>query len=143
MNGVIVEYKIPMGQVNSAIKKSIQRVTAKLNAARDEILEFAGTVQVKSYTASSNPAPPPASTYTRTFALQSAFKTQVTSTQLPTISGEWSVDETIANYAPFVVGRKSQQAKIHRGRWKSVEETTAIVKGRAQVIIKKHLKEQL
>ena len=132
-----------MGQVMTAIKKETRRVTAKLNAARDEILEFAGQVQVRSYTASANPAPPPESTYTRTFDLQGAFRTKVTSTELPTIGGVWYIDEAIVGYAPYVVGRKAQQAKIHRGRWKSVEEVTAIVKGRAPVIIKKHIKGQL
>lgn len=142
MSGVAVTYKIPMVEVQRAITKEVSRVEAKLNAARDEILEFAGQVQILKYTASAFPAPPPGSTYTRTFALQNAFETRVTSTKLPTISGEYSVNEAKAKHASFVVGKKSQQAKMHRGRWKSQEEVEKEVKGAAQVIIKKHVNQR-
>ena len=142
MSGVTVTYKIPMGQVQRAITKETRRVTAKLNAARDEILQFAGQVQILSYTGSGNPSPPPGSHYDRTFTLQGAFETRVTSTKLPTISGEYGVNEGKARYASYVVGSRARQAKVHRGRWKSEEEVKKIVKGRAQVVIKKHINER-
>lgn len=142
MSGVTVTYKIPMGQVKSTIAEQVRRIETGLNRAVDELLELTANTQILKYSASAFPTPPPGSTYTRTFTLQSASETRRTSTKLPVISGEWSANEGKAKHARFVLGKRSQQARIHRGRWKSQEEVEKEVKGAAQAIIKKHVNQK-
>lgn len=138
MSGVFYEYKIPMGQVQADIAQQTRRIEAGLNKSVDELLNLAADTQILAYSATSNPAPPPASTYTRTFTLQSASETRRTSTKLPKISGVWSANEDIAKAARYVIGKRAQQAKIHRGRWKSIEEVTAIVQKAAPEILERN-----
>lgn len=127
-----------MRQVNQTIAEQVRRIERGLNAAVDELLTEVENTQILKYTASAFPTSRPS--YDRTFRLQSASVTRRTSTKLPTISGVWSADEAKAPAARFVLGKKSQQARIHRGRWKSTEEVEAAVKGKAPGIIQEHLR---
>lgn len=140
MASVTITYEIPMNQVVSTIAREIHRLEAGLNAAVDELLTVVENTQILKYTASAFPAPPPGSRYTRTFALRGASETRRTGTKLPDISGEWSANEGKAKHAPFVLGKRAQQARIHRGRWKSTDEAEAEMKAKAPEIIKERLR---
>jgi hypothetical protein len=143
MAGVFYEYKIPMGQVQADIAKQTRHIEAGLNKSVDDLLALAANTQILKYTASANPAPPPASTYTRTNTLKGASQTRRTSSNLPEISGVWSVDESKAPYAQYVIGSYFLQSRIHRNRWKSKQDITEEVQKAAPGIIKKHIKGQL
>ncbi len=140
MTNAIVTYSIPMNQVTSTIAAEVRRIEAGLNSAVDALLVEVANTQILKYTASAFPSLPSGSSYTRSFALQGASETRRTGTKLPDIGGEWSANEAKAKHAPFVLGKKAQQAKIHRGRWKSTEEVEAEVKAKAPEIVEAHLR---
>ena len=75
--------------------------------------------QILAYTSSSNPE---RLRYERTFALRRASRRQQTGDRLPDIGGEWWVDDTEVDYGADVLGKEAEQAGIHRGRWKSIED---------------------
>ena len=140
MSNVTVTYQIPMTQVGQTIAQQVRRIEAGLNAAVDELLDLVEGTQILKYSTSAFPAPPPGSTYTRTFALQGASETRRISAKLPMISGEWSANEAKAKHAKYVLGKKSQQAKIHRGRWMPTEDVEASVKAKAPAIVERNLR---
>lgn len=136
---VIVAYEIPLGQVQAEIKAQEHGIEARLNRAVDRTLEFVEMYQIKSYTPSSNPAPPPGTRYRRTMNLQAASETERTGIKLPGISGVWRVNESKARYDQYVLGSRAEQAKIHRGRWKTRTETEAAAKEKMPSIIQEEL----
>ena len=140
MSNVTVTYQIPMTQVGQTIAQQVRRIEAGLNAAVDELLGEIEQAQILAYTASGLPSQPAGTDYVRTFKLQSSSKTRRTSTKLPVISGEWIADEGIARYAGYVIGSRSNQAKVHRGRWKSKEQVTAEVTAKAPAIVERNLR---
>ena len=142
MNGVIVEIIIDPGEIEAEIRQDVEQVEAALNEAIDDLLDLAESTQIKAYTASALPAQPPGSAYQRTFQLASASKKRRTDRSLPTIGGEWYADESVADYAEFVLGRQADQAAIHRGRWKSLEEIEAELQSAAPGIVAKKLKDR-
>lgn len=129
MTGVWLEIG-PITGVDSTIAAEERRLEAQLVAGVEAVLDFAGTVQAESYTSTGNPAQPAGSTYTRTFALARSSEKKMTSKTLPIISGVWRANPAVARHAELVIGPRSQQAGIHRGRWKSEEDIEAEV-GRA------------
>ena len=68
------------------------------------------------------PAPPPGSTYRRTFRLKAGWKVQSAGATGYTIKN--LAARKGRRYAKYVVGDASgkRQAKIHRGRWKLLRE---------------------
>lgn len=136
---VIITYEVPLDQVTAERQAQERGIEARLNKAVDRTLEFIEQYQIKSYTASSNPALPPGSGYSRTFNLASASETERPGTRLPDISGVWRVNEGQADYAEYVLGTRQQQAKIHRGRWKTRTETEAAAKEKMPQIIEEEL----
>jgi hypothetical protein len=140
LSAVTVTYEIPMGLVRAEIVEQLKHIEAGLNDAVDELLDLAANTQILKYSASAFPAPPPSSTYSRTYTLQGASETRRTSTRLPVISGEWSANEAKAKHAKYVLGKRAQQAKIHRGRWKSTEEVEREIKQAAPAIVQRNLR---
>lgn len=136
---VVVSYEVPINQVRAEIEANQRRIETALNLAVDDILKYIEQDQIKAYTAAGNPPQPAGSQYVRTFTLQRASETHRTGTRLPDISGEWLVNEGIARYGPYVVGTRAEQARIHRGRWRSKTQIEAEAKVAAPAIIERRL----
>lgn len=136
---VIITYEVPLDQVAAERQTQERGIEARLNKAVDRTLEFIEQYQIKSYTTSSNPAPPPGSRYQRTMTLQAASEVERTGTKLPDISGVWRVNDGKARYGQYVLGSRAEQAKIHRGRWKTRTETEAAAKEKMPQIIEEEL----
>lgn len=128
-----------MVKARADIDRITNQIQSQLNAAVDEILEFIPTVQIQDYSATAHPSLRRRQKYVRTFNLRDSSKTERISTNLPEISGRWFVDETIAPYGVWVLGLPSEQAKAHRGRWKSKTNVENQTKKIAPLIIEKHL----
>lgn len=139
MSGIIVTYEIPENQVRTVIQDEMRGIERGLNEAVDELLQMTAQAQALSYTATANPAPPSGSTYRRTFDLREASETQKLSSRLPVVSGEWIANEAKARYAKYVIGSLADQARIHQGRWKSLEEVTQEINEKAPDVVKKHV----
>lgn len=138
---VLITYEVPLGQVEADIERETRKIGAALNEAVDDVLKFIRQDQVESYTATGNPPRPAGSDYVRTFTLQRASETERTGSQLPNISGEWRVNESVAPYAPYVVGTRAEQARIHRGRWKSRTQIEQEAREAAPAIVERRLKQ--
>lgn len=134
MSGVFVRVG-PITGLDESIEGEERRIEGLLIDGVEDVLIFTGRVQAESYTASGNPPPPPGSTYVRTFETARSSSKRLTRRQLPIIAGEWFADLRIARYAELVIGPRSQQAGIHRGRWKSEEDVEQIVAKEAPGII--------
>lgn len=138
---VLITYTIPVGETEAELKAGEKWLEARLNEAIGDMLKFIEQDQIKAYTATGNPPRPAGSDYVRTFTLQRASETKRTGTQLPDISGEWLVNESVARYAPYVVGSRAEQARIHRGRWKSRTQIEAEAREAAPAIVERRLKQ--
>lgn len=110
-----------------AVEKLLNEVPAQVNAAsvRSVIktLDVIEAEQIKAYTSSSNPPQPSGSEYVRTFDLQRSSKTRKPKNvrnRKSVVEGQWWSEGV--DYAQLVLGTKSQQASIHAGRWKSLED---------------------
>lgn len=104
------------GLVNSisiGLKRAVERGLVEIELA-----------QIKGYLSNSNPAKPAGSTYVRTFKLRNSSRTKVSGSKFP--RGVWDTDGS-APYDSLVLGTRSQQARIHRGRWRSQEDVIKIV----------------
>ena len=119
----------------------IEEAENLLNEGVDQILVAAELVQVASYLKTSNPPQPAGSDYTRTFTLRRSSKTRRKGRRFPVLSGQWFTDPGIAPYADEVIGPRSEQKPIHRGRWKSLEEIQAKVDELAAAITEEKLNE--
>ena len=114
------------------------------------LLDEVELTQIQGYTLNSMPDPPSKagakkrgkggrfvkadrvfSTYRRTFDLRRSSRRQINSVTNFGVEAKW---HTELDYAPFVLGTKSQQAKIHEGRWKSTEEVSAAVEKKTDAI---------
>lgn len=117
----MIEFVIKLDPVDigDITRKLPKETEAALNEARDKILDTIELIQIHKYTSS---AFPPRRRYQRTFRLRRSSRIRATGTKLPHIGGIWWADEDVAPYARDVIGPKSRQAAIHRGRWKSLEE---------------------
>lgn len=138
MSGVIVTYEIPLAQVQAVIQDEMKGLEQSLIKATEELLELTAQAQATSYTANANPSRPPGSEYRRTFSLQRASETRIISSRLPVISGVWRANEGKARYASSVIGSRADQAQVHRGRWKSLEEVAQEINEKAPDIVRKH-----
>lgn len=116
-----------------------RRIEKQLDSALDKLLDKTEQIQILAYTADANPPRPPGSTYVRTFRLQSASKKERGGRTLQNMSGRWSVDLSVARYGREVVGSRSEQDPIHRGRWKSTEEVEEELLEAAPAIIEEEL----
>lgn len=132
-------YQIPEAEIAAVILQKERDIEANLNTAVDKILDLVENSQIKSYTAGGNPARPSGSTYVRTFTLQRASEKERTGSKLPDISGVWRANEGKARYAPYVLGSRAEQAAVHRGRWKALEDVIAEVNDKGPGIIKEQL----
>ena len=137
---VAITYTVPANHVRAAIEEEERRLERQLNEARDDILKFIENAQIKAYTSSANPSLPPGSRYVRTFNLRDASETERTGTQLPNISGEWRVNLSKARYGAEVLGSRGEQARIHRGRWKSREQVEREAQAAAPGIVEEKLR---
>ncbi|GIK36566.1 MAG: hypothetical protein BroJett011_03990 [Chloroflexota bacterium] len=125
---VKIEYSVDVREMFSFVRAYPQRLTDVLLDALDELMEAAELIQVKKYTATTDPAPPAGSEYERTFTLQRASQTRRIHETLPNIEGEWYLAEEEAPYGKYVVGPWADQAKIHRRRWKSTGQVEKQIK---------------
>lgn len=123
--------------VRATIEK---RIEVGLDKAMDRLLEQTEQAQVLTYTRTAHPTPPPGSTYERTFTLRRASKKRRPGRTLRNMVGEWYIDESIADYGPYVIGSEAEQAEIHRGRWKGTEDVEQELEQAAPAIIEEELK---
>jgi len=137
-----VQINVNQLDIKNAAREEELRIERNLNDAVDRILDTIEDAQIGSYGANSNPSKPPGSTYIRTFDLQRASKKQRTRRVLPEISGIWSVDESKVRYGDYVLGTRTQQAAIHRGRWKSKTDVEKEAKNKAPQIVEEELRKQ-
>lgn len=133
----IIGIKFDTSQVENVPARLEQLLAPALVEALGGILEAIEQAQILSYTASSNPGK---LDYERTFTLRDASRKRTTRTTLPHISGEWYADEGVADYAEYVIGAEEDQAEIHQGRWKSLEDVVAEVEQEAGSIIKEAIR---
>lgn len=138
---IIIIYEVKAERSIADLKAEEKKHEDRLNEAVDEILAFIENCQIKAYTSSGNPPLPTGSRYQRTFNLRAASHVERTGTKLPNISGEWSVDEGKARYGRYVLGSRSEQAKIHRGRWKTRPEVEKETQEKAPQIVKEKLRQ--
>jgi hypothetical protein len=136
---VVVTVDVPIAEFDSRGKQAERQIERALNRALKDVLKRVEQAQIKIYTQTMRPPKPPQSKYRRTFVLQGSSETEVTSASLPEIRGEWRASEGKARYAPYVIGRRRDQAFIHRGRWKSIEEVEQEINNAAPGIVEKHL----
>jgi hypothetical protein len=105
---------VVIGFNGTILDQTIKDIDDALDESIDDLLTFIDNVQAKAYTQDANPSKPGGSRYQRTFNLQnSTEKVHVLKFQ-----GEWISD---IDYARYVLGSRSEQAEIHRGRWKARE----------------------
>ena len=104
-------------------KQIIQETDKKLERANvifaREVLDTIEKAQILAYTSSGKPSQPSGSRYRRTFTLQKSSVRRTKRVTARVIDAEWF---TTLDYAPKVLGQASDQALIHRGRWKSLEQ---------------------
>lgn len=132
---VTITFEVPPALIED-IHDRRDRVERGLEAAVDDLLDFVEKAQVHAYTSSASPAQPPGSTYERTFTLRRSSKKRRTGR----FSGIWETDEGIASYDRYVIGKRSEQANIHRGRWKSTQEVEQELEREAPKIIEAKIK---
>ena len=132
-------YQIPEAEIQAVILRKEKSIEDNLNTAVDKTLDLVENSQIKASTAGGNPTRPSGSTYVRTFTLQQASEKERTGTRLPDISGVWRANEGKARYAPYVIGSRAEQADVHRGRWKALEDVIAEVEEKAPGIIREQL----
>lgn len=106
-----------------------------------DILDAVEQEQILSYTANSNPEQPAGTLYKRTFRLQRSSKKRMVSASFPNIIGRWISDARTASYTRYVIGRRNQQAPIHRDRWKSLEQVEAAITEKGPQIMEKRTNE--
>jgi len=88
---------------------------------------IAANEQILTYTASTKPTRPAGSTYTRTFRLKSSSRRKMAVVTGTGVKGEWWSADDVAPYNRYVIGKTSQQATIHAGRWKSIEQVIEVI----------------
>lgn len=137
---VDVTITVDVAALKNLERVSERRIEAGLNRVVDKLLEETEKAQILAYTATDQPPLPPGSDYERTFQLKSASKTRRTGRILGDISGEWYVDPDRAPYGKYVLGLQSQQADIHRGRWKSVEQVIRELEQAAPGVVERELR---
>ncbi len=108
--------------IGNLVRKFPQETEEALHKWRDRLLTRIELIQIKKYTSSLFPG---RLRYERTFRLRQSSRTRRTGNKLPDIGGVWWADEAIAPHAEHVIGPASQQARIHRGRWLSLDEISA------------------
>lgn len=138
---ITLEIDIDLTEVDELLRQYPREIEAALNDIIDELIGKVEQTQILKYTADAFPAQPPGSDYERTFTLQRASKKRKTRTALPRIEAEWFVDEVTADYGDVVLGETEDQAPIHRGRWKSLEEVAREVERQAPDVIEVRLGE--
>lgn len=102
--------------------KALAKTPDKIEAAAVRMTErLLGKVEdatlITKYTQTARPNKPAGSTYVRTFLMQRSSKKQITRNVFP-IEGAWQAKTA---YASFVIGKASEQAAIHSGRWPVLE----------------------
>ena len=132
-----IKVKVQKSDVKRELRQIRGRITLALNNARDKALVAVALTQVESYGTDSRPAKPQGSTYTRTGKLRRGGRKKVTSTRLPDISGEFYTEGV--PYDKYVVGKLSEQAAIHKGRWLSLEEQEETGQRVSENIVKKEI----
>lgn len=100
------------------------------------LLDETEQAQILMYRQDSGPAKPPNSKYIRTFNLQASSERKIKDLSPFGFQAEWFTD---LSYAQFVIGKISQQAPIHRGRWHSLERVIVIVDKKVRRITEKVL----
>lgn len=125
---ISVDIKPTFKTVARAITGDLKRVNQLFVK---NLLDEIELTQIQAYTLSSMPSQPSGATYRRTFDLRRSSRREINSITNFGIDANW---HTELDYAPFVLGSKSQQAKIHKGRWKSTEEVSALVEKKSDQI---------
>lgn len=114
-----VVYEIDDAEVLEILNRTPERVEDGTVRAVDKTLDTIEKAQILAYTSSSNPSQPSGSTYTRTFTLQASSFREITRRRWP-VEGKWWSEGV--DYARYVIGTPQQQAAIHAGRWKDLNE---------------------
>jgi len=113
---VDIDFKPKLKDIIRAINGDLKKVNVIF---ADKMLDEIELTQIHAYTSGGMPAKPGGSTYKRTFKLRASSKRRVKKVTFRTIQAAWFTD---LDYAPYVLGSKSEQAEVHQGRWKSTEE---------------------
>jgi len=135
----MIEVQVQIEGIDGFADGTEKQLSKYLFEAMKEALAFTELVQIRAYTSTGNPSQPSGSDYRRTFTLRGSSKVKVTSKKLPEIRGQWIADPRIAEYAIYVIGPKSRQATVHKGRWKSLEDIADIVEKKLPEIFDKYL----
>ena len=104
----------------------------------DSLLDAIEQAQIKSYTSTAKPRQPAGTKYRRTFALQRSSERHRGRVTARDFNAVWRSD---LGYARFVIGSKSDQAAIHRNRWKPLETVVTEVGRQVSDIYDKHFDE--
>lgn len=136
---VAITYTVDTSIMDRDIAAETERIRAGLVAGVKDILDLVEGIQAGTYTPTGKPPPPAGSTYERTMTLQKASKKEMISEQLPNIEGRWYIDELIASYGDYVLGKRSRQARVHRGRWVDQGHVEAVAKAEEPRIMARHL----
>ncbi len=138
---VTIEVGINIGQFQKSTNLAQKEIIRRLVSATDKILDLIEATQIKKYTSAGEPDRPTGSKYERTFTLRDSSKKKITSRRLPEVEGLWWSEMHEAPYNKYVIGPRSEQAPVHRDRWKSIEEVVIEVDARASQIIREELNE--
>lgn len=133
-----IDMELDWSEVERLVRDMPRQMEAALNDIVDDLLEVTELAQIQSYLSDSMPARPPGSDYERTFELRDSSRTERPDTTLPNISGLWYAT---ADYAEDVLGPRRKQKRIHRRRWKSLEDVEAEVLRLAPQIADDRLRE--
>jgi hypothetical protein len=131
-----IELDVKSEQVSKFLDVTPGKVKGVFGQVATLLLDVAEQAQILLYKQNSGPAKPPDSKYVRTFDLQASSERKIRNLSPFGFQAEWFTD---LSYAPFVLGKVSQQAPIHRGRWKSLETVISILNRKVGPITKKIL----
>lgn len=122
--------------VIASLERYPEETRAGLREGIEEILTVIEDAQIKAYTKGDKPGLPAGSTYDRTFDLRDSSQRKIVTFTGSEFEAMWYTD---LSYAPFVIGQLEDQAAIHRGRWKPLEEVKQEAEQKAGPILEKHL----
>jgi len=109
--------------IKPTFKKITKEIEDKLERTNviftRETLDAIENAQILAYTSTGKPPQPSGTRYRRTFTLQKSSVRLTRRVTARSIDAEWF---TVLDYAAKVLGQASDQALIHRNRWKSLEQ---------------------
>jgi len=126
-----VDIDPPFEEIDKSLRG--QTVLATIRAHEDTL---SGITSELTYTATGNPAQPQNSAYRRTFNMLNSYRERVLNRKLPVITSMW---ESLKEYSSYVIGNRSQQARIHQNRWDNLE----IISQKAEILQRDNLNRRI